>query len=512
MLALTGGAVVGLAIFLYSWSSQTSFVTLYSGLDASDSGRIVEQLRSQGVPFELEGGGTTVLVPESQVDEMRVNFAAQGLPEGGVVGFEIFEGNSFTATDFVQRLNFQRGLQGELSRTIEAFNAVDSARVHIVLPERSLFREDQTPATASIVLRLRSGMRLSSSEIGGIAKLVSGAVEGLQMEHISILDTGGSVLFDGAQQLDDTVMGSASRQLDIQRAYEQALERDAQELLDRSLGLSRGVVTVRAILNFDSLEIETETFEVGGDSETPGIPRSTTTIEEAYTTSGASVASGVPGAVANIPGADTNLDEASTAAGSTVDYSRTETVSNFEVGRTVTRTTQAPGEIERLTVSLLLDDTVPEEQIQPLTDAVSAAVGLDTERGDTMAVTRFTFDRTAIDEATAAFESAESTQQLLGYARIGLPVILLIVAFIFFRLLIRSIDSRSYRLAATPQGALSAGGTGAAGLSLPAAAQRPTLPPPPERDEVSEVQQAVSSLVTGQPETVTDIVQSWLRE
>ena len=188
LLALTGGALVGLALLLYSWSSSTQFVTLYSGLDAHDSGRIVDHLRSRGTAFEIEGGGTIIRVPEAEVDELRVAFAVEGLPRGGNVGFELFEGNAFTATDFVQRLNFQRGLQGELARTIESFDAVDSARVHIVLPERSLFRNDERPTTASVVIALRPGMRLSSSEVGGVAHLVSGAVEGLEPEALTIID------------------------------------------------------------------------------------------------------------------------------------------------------------------------------------------------------------------------------------------------------------------------------------------------------------------------------------
>ena len=188
LLALTGGALVGLALLLYSWSSSTQLVTLYSGLDPQDSGRIVDHLRSRGTAFEIEGGGTIIRVPEAEVDELRVAFAVEGLPRGGNVGFELFEGNAFTATDFVQRLNFQRGLQGELARTIESFDAVDSARVHIVLPERSLFRNDERPTTASVVIALRPGMRLSSSEVGGVAHLVSGAVEGLEPEALTIID------------------------------------------------------------------------------------------------------------------------------------------------------------------------------------------------------------------------------------------------------------------------------------------------------------------------------------
>ena len=509
MLAVTGGAAVAMALLLYSWSSSASMVTLYSGLDAADSGAIVDQLRSRGVPYELSSGGATVYVPESQVDDLRVDFAAQGLPEGGGVGFEIFEGNAFTATDFVQRLNFQRGLQGELARTIESFDAVDNARVHIVLPERSLFVNDQLPTTASVVLDLRPSMRLSGSEIGGIARLVSGAVEGLDIEHVSILDTSGAVLYDGNEASEQEGPAFASNQLDVQRGFEQGLEHDAQALLDRSLGVGAAVVTVRAILDFDQSETERETYETAEDGD--GVPRSTTSVEETYSTTGDSGTGAIPGAVANVPGADQDLSGGTASSSNSTDYSRTETTNNFEVGRTVTRETKAPGDVERLTVSLLLDEEVPADQVTPLTDAVAAAVGLDIERGDSIAVTRFTFDRTALDDAVAAFDSEASSQQLLSYVRMALPILLLIAAFIFFKLLMRSVNSRSYRLIEAPQGALPAAGM-AGGSELPTAAPRRSLQPPPEADELSEVQAAVAGLVRSQPDTVTDVVQAWLRE
>ena len=506
LLAVTGGAVVGLGLLLYSWSSSTQLVTLYSGLDAEDSGRIVDGLRSRGVAFELEAGGATIRVPEVAVDELRIEFATEGLPQGGHVGFEIFEGNAFTATDFVQRLNFQRGLQSELARSIESFSSVEQARVHVVLPERTLFRNEQAPATASVVLRLRPGMRLSVSEVAGVAHLVSGAVEGLGRDQITIIDTTGAILYDGSEA-DDGAGAAAVGRLEMQRATEQALQRDAQRLLDRSLGPGRGAVTVRVSMDFNRLETETETFDPGVDEN--GVPRSATTVNETYRIEGADVSVGaVPGAVANVPDADTSLPAGgTTTTPNTTDYSRTETTTNFEVGRTVTRTSRTPGDIESISLSLLLDEAVPAEQVQPLTDAVAAAVGIDSERGDTVAVTRFAFDRTAIEEAELAFAAESSSGQILGYVRLGLPIVVLIVAFIFFRLLMRSVGKRSrYVLAEVPQAALAAG---AAPQALPASAARgAALPAPSAEPSQSELERQVTGFVTTQPQQVADVVQA----
>ena len=516
MLAVTAGVLVALALLLYSWSSSTNFVTLYSGLDPSDSGRIVDQLRSRGVPFRVEAGGQSLSVAASEVDELRLDFAAQGLPAGGHVGFELFDGNGFTLTDFAQRLNFQRGLQGELARTIESFGVVERARVHIVLPERSLFVADERPTTASVVLKMRPGRALSAAQVGGVAHLVTGAVEGLDKNNVTIVDTTGSVLFDGRSLEDGGVLGANGSQVALQRSYEEELERDLRQLLDRALGPGNSAVQVSATLNFDRLETETETFSPGETAG--GVARSATTVTESYSTSGDATTGAVPGAVANIPGADTtipvpaagaNAEEATTA------YSRTETTSNFEVGRTVIRSTQAVGGVTRLSVSLLLDESVTEAQATSLLETVSAAAGIDADRGDTVAITRIPFDRTAIEEAETAFAAEASMAQLLGYVRIGLPILVLAVAFFLFRLLMRSIGSRStYRLTEAPQGALPPGTPGAAPAELPlGTAAVAALPAPsPAVEMQSQVETQVTKLAENNPETVANVVQSWLRE
>ncbi len=509
MLLAMAGVLVALGLLLYSWSSTTNYVTLYSGLDNADSGRIVDQLRSQGVPFELTAGGQSISVPQAQVDELRVGFAAQGLPEGGNVGFELFDGNAFTATDFVQRLNFQRGLQGELARTIESFSAVEQARVHIVLPERSLFSADERDATASIVLRMRPGRTLSADEVAGVAHMVSGAVEGLDKSRITIIDTSGSILFDGLE-LEQGGVGSNNSQLAVQQAYERVLERDVQQLLDRALGPGRSAVKVRVTIDFDQSETETETFTTGAAS---GVPRSSTTVTESYTTTGDAVAGAVPGVAANIPGVESEaVPEETAGVAAATAYSRTETISNFEVGRTVTRSVEASGDIEQLSVSLLLDETITEEQATSLLATVRAAVGIDDARGDVVAMTRIPFDRTALEEAEAAFAAEASTAQLFGYVRLALPIVVLAVAFFFFRMLVRSVSTRgavAYSQLAPVAGA--AGGGAVAGAIEAPGQTGSTLPPPPP-DMTSEVEQQVTRLAETSPDTVASVVQSWVRE
>jgi flagellar M-ring protein FliF len=389
--------------------------------------------------------------------------------------------------------------------------------VHIVLPERSLFVADQRPATASVVLQMRPGRALGSSEIAGVAHLISGAVEGLDKENIVIVDTSGGVLFDGRDLEDGTGIGASSSQLALQRTYEQAIERDAQQLLDQALGPGKSAVSVRAILNFDRLETETEAFTpgIGGDQ----VQRSSTTVTETYSTDGDASTGAVPGAVANIPGADTSLpvpagSSETSESGSGTNYARTESTFNFEVGRTVTRSIQAVGRVERLSVSLLLDESVTEEQATALMEAVSAAAGVDADRGDTIVVSRLPFDRTAVADARAAFAEEASTAQILGYVRIALPVLVLAVAFFFFRMLMRSVNAHSaYRLVEAPQGMLAAP-DGSMPVALPQARSggAPLPPAPAPEDMQSQVEQQVTKLAETSPDTVANVVQSWLRE
>jgi flagellar M-ring protein FliF len=511
MLTATGLGLAAILFFVYSWSGRTELVTLYSGLDPADSGRIVEQLRAQGVPYEVDGGGTTVRVASGSADEMRVNFAAQGLPQGGSVGFEIFQNNQFTATDFVQRLNFQRGLQGELARTIESFPAVEHARVHLVLPEKSLFAKDQQPATASVVLALRPGKRLQGNEVNGIAHLVSGAVQGLAKDRITILDQSGAMIFDGGTQKEDG-FGMTATQLGLQQQYEQSLTEGAQGMLDRALGASKATVSVRAAMNFDRGEVEKETFT----TPEKGTPRSSSTVTETYTTAAGPESGQIPGALANVPAANGNLPAAATpaAAGNGTNYQRQEQTSNFEVDRTKTKSTTAPGKVQRLTVSLLLDESVAQEQVDALKANVSAAVGLDEKRGDSIAVSRVKFDRTSIEEAQAAFKSDASQQRLMGYARLLLPVIVLALGFVFFRTLMKSVGRR----AAGGFSAYDASGVmlpaGAASLQVAHAAAAIRALPSPADAEIrkSDLELSVERLASSNPDSVIEVVQSWLRE
>ena len=188
LLSLLSATIASFAVLIV-WTGKPNFELLYSGLSPEDAGAILVRLKEQKIPYSISANGTSILIPREQVYETRLELASQGLPQGSGVGFEIFDNTKFGVTEFVQNINYQRALQGELSRTINGFIEVESSRVHLVMPSKSLFIEDEEPATASVVLKMRPGRRLSKEQVQGIVHLVSSSVSGLAPKNVTIVDS-----------------------------------------------------------------------------------------------------------------------------------------------------------------------------------------------------------------------------------------------------------------------------------------------------------------------------------
>lgn len=492
-LAILAGVGVAGLLFYFSWSSKPSMSTAFSNLDEKDAAAVVDSLASQGVPYELAADGTAVRVPADRVDDVRLALAQEGLPAGDSVGFEIFDNTQFGATDFVQQINYQRGLEGEISRSINSIDSIDSARVHLVLPEQSLFSESQEPASASVVLKMRGAATLTQPQVNGIAHLVASAVKGLDQKNITIVDTSGTVLMDGSALAG---FGASTTNLALQRSYEMGLERDLQAMLDNVLGYDKARVTVRAELDFDTGEVETTSFQ---DSE-PFI-RSQSVVEESFEGTG-SGSSSRPGIDSNVPTptADT------TGPDSTSRYDRTETTTNNEVPVTTSKTTKSPGALKRLSVAVIIDEAVPEAQATALEDSIAAAAGLDTQRGDQLAVTRVPFDETVVTTPEEAEQAAAAgkpgmTDQVLGYARIGVPILALVGFFVFYRLMLRSLTKRRERWSMAPTYSIQ---------EMPVTGTLEERVAEAQKREVSV--ERVATIAKQQPTAVAEIVQSWLRE
>ncbi len=368
-LAVLGAAGLAVALAVWSWVSRPQFVPLYSRLDVQEAARVVEALQQAGVPYRLTGAGTTVEVPRDRVYAARLQLASQGLPRSGGVGFELFDRNSFGATELVQRVNLHRALAGELVRSIETLEAVESARVHLAIPEDRLFQDETTTPSASVVVALRPGASLSAGQVRAIRHLVASSVEGLSPERVTVVDTRGRLLSAGQED----PSGANAAQLGEREQVEAALQQRVQGMLDQVLGPGRAIARVSAEVDFSRRQVEQESFLPDQRA-----PTSEVTVEESYAGRG-----GLP------PGGPATVSVPSYAqtppAASGSEYRRRESRTTYQVTRRVERAVSVGG-IRRISVAVLVDRRVPPAAVQALEAAVAASVGLDRRRGDVLVV------------------------------------------------------------------------------------------------------------------------------
>ena len=281
-------------VLLVVWTNKINYQPLYFNLSPEDAGVVVEELKDQKIPYRLSANGKTVMVSSGKIYDLRLDLASRGIPSGGGVGFEIFDKTDLGTTEFVQKLNYQRALQGELARTINQFAEVEHSRVHITLPEKALFLEDEQKPTASVVVKLRHKGALQENQVQGIVHLVAGSVERLEPENVTVVDVNGSVLSAGVSE-GSQLAGLTSSQQEFQRAVEEDLEKRVQTMLERVVGKGKAIVRVAASLDLTQQEKTEEIFDP--DS---AVVRSEQRAEEKSKGSNP-VAMGIPGVESNLP-------------------------------------------------------------------------------------------------------------------------------------------------------------------------------------------------------------------
>lgn len=375
------GATVGVLLFLVfgiSHLTKVDYVPVFTQMQMEDAAEVIAYLKQANVPYQIGQQGSAVLVPQGKVHEVRMQLASEGLPRGGVVGLELWDHTALTETDFDRRIRLLRALQGELTRTLLGLEAIENARVHIVLPENSLFIEAQNPATASVFLVLKRGRVLQEAQIRGIAHLVASSVEGLVPENVTIIDNRGNVLSDVLTVASGpATSGQVLQQLEIERSYETAVERSIQAMLERVFGLGRVVVRVKADLDFHYEEMREKRSEPVAGSK--GVVISEETRSESYR--GTQGAGGVPGVASNVPG------YVATGAGTgESEYERQEVTRNYEISVSEKYRVKAPGEIRKLSVAVWVDGDLNEQEREQVVTMVSSAAGLQPERGDVVQV------------------------------------------------------------------------------------------------------------------------------
>lgn len=437
LLAIIALSIAGI-VLLFSWMQRVDYQVLYGNLAESDAGSIVQKLKEMKVPYRIEAG--SVLVPSERVYDLRLQLAAQGLPHGGGIGFELFDKTGLSTTDFVQRLNYRRALQGELARTINSFAEVEQCRVHLAIPEKTLFFKESDRATASVLVKLRGGRTLAQSQVQGIVHLVSSSVEGLNPKDVTVIDSRGEMLTSPT----DDIAGLSSSQLEYQRGFEKDIESRVIGILEPLAGKNRVRARVTASLDFTKIEKTEERFDPDGQ-----VVRSEQKSLEKNTAGGTG---GVPGVASNLPG----KTGAQTAPSQSQSQSqRQQETINYEISRVTSRVINAPGEVKRLSVAVIVDGSyaaeqgsaekkyVPrsEEDLKRYQDLVRNAIGYTADRGDEVQVVNMQFE--GIPHEEFASHEREYLPLILMAARYVVPLVaVLFFIFMVLKPLLKTLSSR----------------------------------------------------------------------
>jgi flagellar M-ring protein FliF len=398
-LAIISAIGISLATLgLIRWSASASFKPLYTSLSQEDAGAVIQKLKESGVEYRLVDGGSTILVPDTNVAESRLEMAVAGIPKTGRIGFEIFDRTNLGVTEFAEHINYQRALEGELERSVMSLTEVEQARVHVTFPKTSVFTESREPAKASVLLKLRPGTQLADRNVLAISHLLAAAVEGLDPRAVSILDMNGNLL----SRARGTSMGDLEQVSDSMVDYRQALERNLtskiRETLEPLLGQDGFRAGVSVDCDFTSGERSEESFDPN-----QSVVLSSHVTEEGQGP-GTAPSGGIPGTASALP--RPRADGATTSTGN---FRRSENVS-YQTSRTVQKTKIPQGTVRKISAAVLVDYTVRlegegeqqkrvlappgPEKMEAIRELVAGAIGLDATRGDLLTVQTLPFEST----------------------------------------------------------------------------------------------------------------------
>ena len=533
---IAAGALLAIGAIAYAATANRTppKAVLFSNLSDDDAARIVDKLKAANIHYEFGPDGTTLFVPQTQVHETRLMLASEGLPNGGGVGFEVFDQQRFGESEFSEQVKYHRALEGELARTISHLAGVKRARVHLVLPARSLFAGAEQDASASVVVHLVPGWKMREDQVKGIVHLVASSVRGLDPEKVTLVDGEGRPLGRGTSRSESEMANEADA---FRREIERSKERAAQQMLDTTLGHGKSMVRVAAAVSFTREEVNEERYDPQTIAQ-----RSFQIIEERDGATGRSVG-GLPGVPSNLPGGET----ASAAPGGGGGISRRSETRNYEVSKVTRRAVEPVGRVTGLQVAVVTDgryrgsgdkkkfEALGKDELDRISHLVANAVGLDEKRGDKIVVECIPFapipplpdDRSLLERTVGP------------YSDYVLYAILALFAFIAYRVLNKAMK-RPPEVAPTPSladvlhapqlaslglGAPGAEGAAAAaaavgGVAGPASLPEPPLMPqvalPPQvagsEDAIEQVRQLASQMASSEPEAAARVIRGWLSE
>jgi flagellar M-ring protein FliF len=360
---------------------RINYAPLFSNLSAQDGAAVVKELDAAKIPYVIAGGGTAIEVPSGLVHSTRLKLAGKGVPAGGGIGFEIFEKTPFGVSEFTQQVNYLRALQGELSRTINSLSAVQSSRIHLALPSRSNFLGQEEKPSASVVVDLRPGYHLSPDQVQGIVHLVASSVPKLSADKVTVIDSSGRPL----KEIVPVAANSEAEKLNqLKLKHEQELERRIETMLDPVLGAGKVVVRASVQINPQETQMTKEQF----DPQNRVVRSQRQAVDDTGLKGG-----GVPGVQSNIPGGDGGRTASETGS------KRSSEMVTYEVGRTTSRILEPRGQVQKLSVAVLVDGTYQQnsyiprtkDEIEVIKGMVKRAVGFDADRGDEIEVANVPF-------------------------------------------------------------------------------------------------------------------------
>ncbi len=482
------------------WLKAPDYQLLYANLSQEDAGAIVEKLKNQKIPYEVSNGGRTIRVASDMIHETRLQLAGEGLPEGSDVGLEMFEDTPLGMTDFIQKINFQRALQGELTRTIKTLDAVAQVRVHLVIPKDNLFRKQKPKGKASITLKLKSGKSLSEGQIQGIVHLVSASVGSIEASNVVIVDVNGNLLSGGKEPSEGAMMSTSNfkHKLRVQKE----LQAKIIKMLEDALGSGKVIAKISTDLDFEQVERTEEIFDP--DSQ---VVRSENQISESSV--GSIPPGGIPGVQALVPSGE----DSGSGAGQAAQRNKSNAVFNYEINKEVRRISKPVGEITKLSVAVMIDGTMagdpaeyqprtPEEMAKYL-QMVQSAVGFDAERGDVVQVENIQFDHSQLDKEKAEIESAEQIDLAL---EVGKLVVGLIFLIMFFTRVIRPIITwMTTTVEVIPQ-------TEQLGGADNNPADEETKRLTEMENQADKIRKSVNEFVGQDPKYTAGVIRKWMRE
>ena len=538
-------AVVALLVGSFLWSRQPEWKVLFSNLTEKDGGAIVSILEQQNVPHRYSDNGA-LLVPSERVHEVRLKLASQGLPRGGLVGFELMENQKFGVSQFAEQVNYQRGLEGELARTIQSIGAVQSARVHLAIPKPSVFIRDEQKPTASVLLNLYPGRVLDPAQIAGITHLISSSVPQLPASNVSVLDQNGALISQLKSKL--TEAGLDPTQVKYVHEIEEGVIKRIEEILKPVLGPDNYKVQVAADVDFSQSEQTAESYRPNSTPES-------TTIRSQQNNESASVnqaTGGVPGALTNqppvpatapltqpptgtAPGQPTKPVEATgkidaagitaplNAAGQPINTTKNSTI-NYEVDKTIRYTKQGVGAIRRLSTAVVVnyrkdvDKTgksitkpLADNEMKQINDLVREAMGFNKERGDSISVANAPF--TAIDKSESELPLWKDPENI-SYARDLLKYLVIagIIAFLYFKIIQPSLRTMFPPPESAAEGEGAAGGIpgGAFGESIIEPGEPGAEGAEAKLDPYAIKVQKARDIADHDPKAVANIIKDWM--